>query len=32
VIAQELDWLIGWLLSGLLIAWMIQRAENKAVV
>jgi hypothetical protein len=32
VIGQELDRVIGWLLSGLLIARMIQRAENKAVV
>jgi hypothetical protein len=29
---EGLDSLIGWLLGGFLIAWMIQRAEKKAAV
>jgi hypothetical protein len=29
-IGEGLDRVIGWLLGGLLIAWMIQRAEKKA--
>jgi len=29
-VAQGLDRVIGWLLGGFLIAWMIQRAEKKA--
>jgi hypothetical protein len=32
VIGQGSDRLIGWLLGGFLIAWMIQRAEKKAAV
>ena len=31
-IGQGLDRVIGWLLAGFLIAWMIQRAEKKAAV
>lgn len=31
-IGEGLDNVIGWLLGGLLIAWMIQRAEKKAAV
>jgi hypothetical protein len=31
-IAAGLDIIIGWLLGGFLIAWMIQRAEKKAAV
>ena len=31
-IGQGLDRMIGWLLGGFLIAWMIQRAEKKAAV
>jgi hypothetical protein len=30
VIGEGLDRVIGWLLGGFLIAWMIQRAEKKA--
>jgi hypothetical protein len=32
VVGDRLDSLIGWLLAGFLIAWMIQRAEKKAAV
>src|SRR5262249_18655813 len=31
-IASGLDQVIGWLLGGFLIAWLIQRAEKKAAV
>lgn len=31
-IGQGLDRVIGWLLGGFLIAWMIQRAEKKAAI
>ena len=31
-IGQGLDRVIGWLLGGFLIAWLIQRAEKKAAV
>jgi hypothetical protein len=31
-IGEGLDSVIGWLLGGFLIAWMIQRAEKKAAV
>jgi hypothetical protein len=31
-IGEGLDSLIGWLLAGFLIAWMIQRVEKKAAV
>jgi hypothetical protein len=31
-IGEGLDSVIGWLLAGFLIAWMIQRAEKKAAV
>jgi hypothetical protein len=32
VIGEGLDRIIGWLLGGFLIAWLIQRAEKKAAV
>jgi hypothetical protein len=31
-IGEGLDHVIGWLLAGFLIAWLIQRAEKKAAV
>ncbi|MCI0389087.1 MAG: hypothetical protein MOB07_10040 [Acidobacteria bacterium] len=32
IIGEGLDQVIGWLLGGFLMAWMIQRAEKKAAV